>query len=565
MFAIALLALTRLNQLNAALETVVSERAPNLEVLHDIAYRAMDNACIVRNIVLLTDEDAMTSNKESFDTNGAANKARFADLKKQIPSLEGKQLLAVVIGSEEACSSYTSEVMALGLANKNDEATKVLYGDKYKTQAAYFAAIRKLVDFETVQTSVAAAAAASSDQMARNVIIGLTALACLLGGTLAVVISRGLLKQLGGEPADLVRAAFAVAAGDLASPIDTRQAKEGSAASAMEGMRQSLARVVSQVRASSDNIAAGSAQIATGNLDLSQRTEEQASNLQQTAASMEELSSTVKTSAETACQANQLAASASAAAVRGGEMVATAVNTMRDIAASSKKISDIIGMIDGIAFQTNILALNAAVEAVRAGEQGRGFAAVATEVRNLAGRSAEAARQIKSLIGASVEKVRAGARQVNEAGEAMSDIVSQAKRVGQMISEISDASREQSMGISQVGDAVTQLDQVTQQNAVLVEESAAAAESLKHQAATLAEMVGVFKVTGGHLMVAGASGAPGAASASKADRRSLNQASKATRPTFQTEAPAKSRPVAQLAGAAGSAPAKTGPDNWETF
>jgi len=262
----------------------------------------------------------------------------------------------------------------------------------------------------------------------------------------------------------------------------------------MKVMRDSLVKVVSQVRNSSDSISTGSNEIATGNADLSQRTEEQASNLQQTSSSMEQLAGTVRANADTAAQANQLAAQASEAAVKGGEVVGAVVLTMQDIAVSSKKISDIIGVIDGIAFQTNILALNAAVEAARAGEQGRGFAVVASEVRSLAGRSAEAAKEIKSLIGASVEKVEAGTRQVDEAGASMGDIVNRVKRVTQMMAEISVASAEQTSGIGQVSDAVQQLDQVTQQNAALVEESAAAADSLKVQAQHLVQAVALFKL-----------------------------------------------------------------------
>ena len=246
----------------------------------------------------------------------------------------------------------------------------------------------------------------------------------------------------------------------------------------------------------SDSIATGSTQIAIGNADLSQRTEEQASNLQQTAASMEQLSGTVQASADTAQQASALARSASQAATKGGEVVGNVVGTMDEIIASSRKISDIIGVIDGIAFQTNILALNAAVEAARAGEQGRGFAVVASEVRNLAGRSAEAAKEIKALIDTSVQKVEVGEQQVKAAGTAMHDIVTQVQRVSQLIHEISSASAEQALGIGQVGDAVAQLDQVTQQNAALVEESAAAADSLRHQAAALSQAVSVFRLTG---------------------------------------------------------------------
>ena len=264
----------------------------------------------------------------------------------------------------------------------------------------------------------------------------------------------------------------------------------------LQDMQAKLAHIVSEVRQAAESIATGSGQIAHGNADLSQRTEEQASNLQQTAASMEQLNATVKNNADTARTANQLATVASHAAHHGGTVVTQVVHTMDDIASSARKITDIIAVIDGIAFQTNILALNAAVEAARAGEQGRGFAVVAGEVRNLAQRSGEAAREIKSLIHTSVSKVEDGDRLVAEAGTTMADIVDQVQRVADLIGEISSASHEQTAGIGQVNDAVTQLDQVTQQNAALVEESAAAAESLKLQAHQLTGLVARFSLAG---------------------------------------------------------------------
>jgi methyl-accepting chemotaxis protein len=259
-------------------------------------------------------------------------------------------------------------------------------------------------------------------------------------------------------------------------------------------MNESLGKVVGDVRASTDSISTASQEIATGNTDLSSRTEQTASNLQQAASSMEQLTGTVKQSADSARQANQLASSAAEVAARGGNVVSQVVTTMDEINASSKKISDIIGVIDGIAFQTNILALNAAVEAARAGEQGRGFAVVASEVRSLAGRSAEAAREIKGLIGASVDKVEAGSRLVADAGATMTEIVGSVQRVSDIIGEITAASSEQSDGIGQINTSVIHLDQMTQQNAALVEESAAAAESLKEQAKRLAQVVSVFKL-----------------------------------------------------------------------
>ena len=286
-----------------------------------------------------------------------------------------------------------------------------------------------------------------------------------------------------------------IATGDLSEPIEAAGRDEASALIAsLARMQESLHRLVGELHQSTGSIRTASAEIASGNTDLSQRTEEAASSLQQTASSMEQLTSTVRQSADSASQANQLAASAAEVAARGGTVVSQVVATMQDITASSRKIADIIGVIDGIAFQTNILALNAAVEAARAGEQGRGFAVVAGEVRSLAQRSAEAAREIKSLIGGSVDKVESGSRLVADAGATMNEIVASVQRVSDIIGEITAASSEQSQGIGQVNTAVTQLDQMTQQNAALVEQSAAAAESLKEQAARLADAAARFRL-----------------------------------------------------------------------
>ena len=327
-----------------------------------------------------------------------------------------------------------------------------------------------------------------------SVIWGLLALTTvLLGGGLFLLVRHTVSKPLG----ELTVAVTAVAQGDLTQVFKARRPDEiGTLVNEVETMRQRYLDVLSQVRSSVENVSTASAEIATGNQDLSVRTEQTASNLQRTASSMELLTATVKQSADASRQANQLAASAAEVAARGGKAVGEVVATMNDINQSSRKISDIIGVIDGIAFQTNILALNAAVEAARAGEQGRGFAVVASEVRSLAQRSAGAAREIKALIGASVEKVESGSRLVQNAGRTMDEIVGSVKQVSDIIGEITAAAREQAEGIGEVNTAINQLDQMTQQNAALVEESAAAADSLRDQAQRLAEAVAIFKLSG---------------------------------------------------------------------
>jgi len=328
----------------------------------------------------------------------------------------------------------------------------------------------------------------------------LLALAC--GGVLAWRISRSIVRRVG----DATRFSRAIADGDLTASVPVQGSDEiAELQHAQLGMRDALARMTGDLRASADSIRTAATEIASGNADLSIRTERAASSLQETASSVDQLTGNVKQSADAARQANQLASSAAEVAQRGGAVVTQVVATMDDINASSRKIADIIGVIDGIAFQTNILALNAAVEAARAGEQGRGFAVVAGEVRSLAQRSAEAAKEIKALIGASVDKVDSGSRLVADAGSTMTEIVASVKRVTDIIDEITAASSEQSDGIGQVNTAVTQLDQMTQQNAALVEQGAAAAESLKEQAQRLTQVVATFRLDAGASAAAPAS------------------------------------------------------------
>jgi len=335
-----------------------------------------------------------------------------------------------------------------------------------------------------------------SYETSRALMIVLVILSALSGAGLGALITRSLTRQLGGEPRYAAEVAERIANGDLHAEVALRDGDQSSLLYAMRCMRDRLAAIVAEVRSGTDAIASASQQIAAGNLDLSSRTEEQASALEETASSMEELTSTVKQNAEHARQANTLAASASNVAGQGGTVVAQVVDTMAAIDEASRKIVDIIGVIDGIAFQTNILALNAAVEAARAGEQGRGFAVVASEVRSLAQRSAAAAKEIKQLIGDSVSKVEAGSKLVNEAGGTMGEVVTSIQRVADIMGEIASASHEQTAGIEQINQAIVQMDTVTQQNAGMVEEAAAAAEALQTQAAKLADLVSVFKVGG---------------------------------------------------------------------
>jgi methyl-accepting chemotaxis protein len=345
-----------------------------------------------------------------------------------------------------------------------------------------------------VQLDGAGAEYASAQALYERVRWTALAVGCAALG-LAGWLAAGLVRAIAGGIAQAAAVARTVAAGDLGSRIDVSRHDEiGQLLAALKTMNDGLAGIVGEVRSASDSIAIGSGQIATGNADLSQRTEEQASNLQQTASAMEQLTATVRQNAETARRASELAGQASAAAAEGGAVVERVVATMDGISDSSRRIAEIIGTIDGIAFQTNILALNAAVEAARAGEQGRGFAVVAGEVRSLAQRSASAAREIKSLIGESVGKVEDGTRLVADAGRAIAGVVAQVRGMDTLIGEISVASDEQSTGLGQVGDAVAQLDQVTQQNAALVEESAAAAHSLRAQADGLTRAVASFRL-----------------------------------------------------------------------
>ena len=437
--------------------------------------------------------------REYMDQLQANTEATTVDIEQTVQRIHtlvtddaGKALLASVDAAHTAYTQRLAEIRELyrgGEPNVPSLVDKDLRPLADKTLTALDALRQHMAQLLTESLQRSSSVAQTSEW-----ILGACALAAIaLGLALAALVTRSIVQPVQRSR----QLAQAIAQGDLTYALEATGSDEpGQLLQTLGAMQRQLAGIVGEVRRGAEGVATASAEIAHGNSDLSARTEQQASALEETSASMEELNSTVRQNADNARAANQLALKAQTVATQGGDVVAEVVRTMKGINDSSRKISDIIGVIDGIAFQTNILALNAAVEAARAGEQGRGFAVVASEVRSLAGRSADAAKEIKALIGASVERVEAGSALVDRAGNTMSEVVQAIGRVTEIVSEISAASQEQSQGVAQVGEAVTQMDQATQQNAALVEESAAAADGLKVQAAQLVHAVAVFRLSG---------------------------------------------------------------------
>ncbi|WP_198119196.1 methyl-accepting chemotaxis protein [Massilia rhizosphaerae] len=393
-----------------------------------------------------------------------------------------------------------SLIGALGNA-ASDDARKPLFDEYHQRMAAdlplFAAAEKTLGELITLNSDVAndvIVTARREAKQSRYIVSGVVAAAFAVLVLVGVAMTRSILAQVGGEPTEAASIADKIASGDLSVQVDLRPGDDSSMMSALHKMQLSLATIVAEVRQGTRAIASSSHEIAAGNLELSARTEAQAGTLEETASSMEELTATVQQNAANARQVSSVASSASGVASRGGDVVFEVVKTMGSISDSARKIGDIIGVIDGIAFQTNILALNAAVEAARAGEQGRGFAVVAGEVRNLAHRSAAAAKEIKSLIGDSVARVESGTQLVDEAGKTMLEVVASVKRVADIVGEMTVANDEQSTGLQQITIAMAQLDEVTQQNASLVEEAAASSDVLQHQAMKLDELVSMFKL-----------------------------------------------------------------------
>ena len=485
------LAIYKVVGVQSAFTTVMEDRYPKIKIAGDVKSVNNDVSQALRNLFVMTDPADI---KAQYDIIGGSSKRtneNMDKLKATINSEIGKAAFAKLTEARAAYRAPRDHLIELLKAGKMDEAKVVLVKEVRPVQVAYMDRLEDLIKIQDQLMTENAAEVNASVESTKLTVASLLAAAF----TIAVVLALWIIRSTTRPIVDAVGIARAVAAGDLSMEIRADGRNEtGLLLAALNEMKTRLAQTVGEVRRNAEGVATASAEISQGNNDLSSRTEQQAASLEETAASMEELNATVRQNADNARQANQLAAAASTVAIQGGEVVSEVVGTMKGINDSSKKIADIIGVIDGIAFQTNILALNAAVEAARAGEQGRGFAVVASEVRSLAQRSANAAKDIKSLISASVERVEHGTALVDRAGSTMQEVVSSIRRVTDIMGEISAASSEQSSGVAQIGEAVTQMDHATQQNAALVEESAAAAESLKTQAARLVEAVAVFKL-----------------------------------------------------------------------
>jgi len=569
--AVAVVGILRMAQIQDRLDHVVSVSNVSTGLVIDMRNNVSDRLASLRVLTLMTDPADMEPELAKFKEQTAKyteTQAKLTGIFAAHANDKEKTLLAQIKEHEATAMPAIARASELYLANNAMDATRVMIREVRPVQKKWTDALNQLAAQEDKQNAQSKLDAEAAFSNARNFMLALLAIAVVMGAAAAWVITRSLIKQLGGEPGYTAKIAGSIAHGDLSIVIDTNASDKGSLLVEMKEMRNSLVGIVQQVRRGTETIGTASREIAAGNIDLSSRTELQASSLEKTASAMEQLTSTVKQNADNAREANALAATASNVALKGGEVVSQVVGTMGEINTSASKIADIIGVIDGIAFQTNILALNAAVEAARAGEQGRGFAVVASEVRNLAQRSAAAAKEIKTLIGDSLDKVERGSKLVGQAGVTMDEVVSSVKRVTDIMSDIASASAEQSAGIAQVNTSIIEMDGMTQQNAALVEEAAAAAQSLQDQAAELARVVSIFKLEEGEQFqfdapapVAAAPAATGTAVAvvprAVVKRAAPAVTKKPAASVKRNEAPAQSKP--------NKAAAPAGADEWEEF
>jgi len=491
---VAVLGIMNMRALQHDVDTMVNDKFPKTVQANNMVGGVQAIGIFMRDSLLVTGQDNIQKELSGIEEKRKVIKENLDKIEKSVASESGKATLAKVLDARTKYVAAQEHFIKLQKEGKQAEAKTYMMETAMDLQDAYIATINKLIEHQSESMEKTGVEAEKQVQSALIQILIVTLIALLAAAVVGYLITRGLMKQLGGEPDYAADAVGKIAAGDLTMHLDIKAGDNSSLLYSLSAMQDSLKTLVGDIKGSTDSISTGAGEISSGNTDLSQRTEEQAASLEETAASMEELASTVKQNAENARQANQLARGASEIASKGGAVVGQVVGTMSSINESSRKIVDIISVIDGIAFQTNILALNAAVEAARAGEQGRGFAVVAAEVRNLAQRSAAAAKEIKTLIGDSVDKVEVGTKLVDDAGKTMEEIVNAVKRVTDIMAEISAASSEQSTGVDQVNQAVTQMDEVTQQNAALVEQAAAAAESLEEEAQHLLQSVSVFKL-----------------------------------------------------------------------